>query len=143
MSQPASWRPIDDLVQARIDGGVRYPQVAVGDEVELAGALESPASRPDAEFDYAGYLRRSGVHAIMRADAIRATGRRRGGPAGLVDRLRRRAEVGVGAGLAPVLAALAQGIVLGQDERIPADVADQFKDSGLAHLLSVTQLGRP
>ena len=48
------------------------------------------------------YLRRAGVHAVLRADSIMPTGRRRGGAAGFVDLLRGRAEAGVGAGLDPL-----------------------------------------
>ncbi len=111
---------------------------SIGDELELEGQLELPRSRPGDEFDYSAYLRRSGVHAVLRLGAARATERRRGGLPSLVDALRRRSEVGVSASLDPLPAALARGIVLGQDELIPARVSDQFKDSGLAHLLAVS-----
>jgi competence protein ComEC len=129
---------IDELVQVVVARNIRSPSLAIGDEVDLHGILERPASGPNPDFDYAGYLRRSGVHAILRADFVGRTGRRRGGPAGVVDRIRQRAEQGVGAGLAPPLAALARGIVLGQDELIPGPVVDSFKASGLAHLLAVS-----
>ena len=69
---------------------------------------------------------------------MHATGGRRAGLAGLVDALRRRAEAGVEAGLEPGSAALARGIVLGQDELISERVSDDFKASGLAHLLAVS-----
>jgi competence protein ComEC len=142
ISSGSSWpRPnrVDEVVQiVVVSRDIRYPTLAIGDEVELRGTLEQPANGPDPEFDYAGYLRRSGVHAIMRTDFVERTGRRRGGAAGLVDRVRRRAEQGVGAGLVPPLAALARGIVLGQDELIPSRIVDSFKASGLAHLLAVS-----
>ena len=44
----------------------------------------------------------------------------------------------MGAGLAPDHAALLRGMVLGQDERISAAVRDDFRASGLAHLLAVS-----
>jgi competence protein ComEC len=129
---------VDELVQVVVGQGTRYPPVAIGDELELHGTLEQPSNGPDPDFDYAGYLRRSGVHAVLRADLVRSTGGRRGGAAGVVDRIRKRAEQGVGAGLVPPLAALARGIVLGQDELIPRRIIDAFKASGLAHLLAVS-----
>jgi len=128
-------RRFEELVQVR---AARFPDVAIGDELLLEGTLEQLPRRRGADFDYAGYLRRAGVHAVLRARFVVATGRRRGGLAAIVDRLRRRAEAGVGAGLEPPLAALAQGLVLGQDERIDAGMADDFKASGLAHLLAVS-----
>ena len=36
------------------------------------------------------------------------------------------------------MGALAQGMVLGADEDIPAAMSDDFKDSGLAHVLAVS-----
>jgi competence protein ComEC len=129
---------VDEVVQIVVGRNTPYPRLAIGDEVDLRGALERPLGRPGDSFDYAAYLRRTGVHGILRADTVGRTGRRRGGPAAVVDRIRRRAEDGVGAGLTPGLAALARGIVLGQDESISAHTVDSFKASGLAHLLAVS-----
>lgn len=132
------WRGVDELVQLRAPRRMRFPQLAVGEEVRVEGALEEPVNVPDSEFDYVTYLRRAGIHAVLRADAITSTGRRRSGLTGVVDVVRWRAEAGVGAGLEPRLASLARGIVLGQDERITPAMAQDFKDSGLAHLLAVS-----
>jgi competence protein ComEC len=127
-----------ELVQIRLPPAVRFPPAAIGDELALAGSLEGLPPRRDSGFDYPAYLRRAGVHAVLYAQTVTATGRRRGGFAGLVDRLRRHAEAGVGAGLPGSIAALAQGLVLGQDEQIDAGTANDFKASGLAHLLAVS-----
>ena len=56
----------------------------------------------------------------------------------MLDAVRRRAERGVSAGLPPPMGALARGMVLGADEDIPAAMSDDFKDSGLAHVLAVS-----
>jgi competence protein ComEC len=137
-SASGTWRAVDDLVQVRTQAKGRYRELRIGEQARLSGALERPTGRSDGRFDYTEYLRRAGVHALLRADSIAGTGERRGGLSGVVDRLRDRAEVGVGAGLGPRLGALARGVVLGQDERIPADMVDQFKAAGLAHLLAVS-----
>jgi competence protein ComEC len=131
-------RRVSEKVEVRIGRGVRIPPLAIGDEVTAEGALKRPANGRRSRFDYAGYLRRAGVHALLEADWLRPTGRRRGGLAGFVDLLRRRAEVGVSSGLEPPLDALARGVVLGQDEAIPGSMADEFKASGLAHILAVS-----
>jgi len=130
--------PVDELVEMELPRRLAPPELTIGDEVAIQGRLERPANSRRSRFDYAAYLRRAGVHALFRADWVKATGRRRDGVAGVVDGLRRRAEKGVGAGLSPPLAALARGVVLGQDERISGETANQFKASGLAHLLAVS-----
>jgi competence protein ComEC len=125
-------------VQVRASGDAPFPEAEIGDELIAQGALQALRERPRSDFDYVAYLRRAGVHAVVYADTVTLTGRRRGGARGLVDHLRRRAEEGAGQGLDPPMAALARGMVLGQDERIPARMAEDFKSSGLAHLLAVS-----
>jgi competence protein ComEC len=87
---------------------------------------------------YSTYLRSRGIAGELDVDAVRLTGRRRGGPSGLVDSLRRRAERGVGAGLPSTEAALLRGMVLGQDEAIGKAVRTDWRRAGLAHLLAVS-----
>jgi competence protein ComEC len=89
-------------------------------------------------FDFAAQLRRSGVGGEFLLDGARRTGRRRGGLAGVLDGMRRRAERAVAAGLPPSEAALARGMVLGQDEQIDESTRQDWRDSGLAHLLAVS-----
>jgi competence protein ComEC len=87
---------------------------------------------------FAAYLRRRGIAGELRLERARLTGDRRGGIAGLLDGMRASAERGVEAGMAPDEAALLRGMVLGQDERISAAVREDFRASGLAHLLAVS-----
>ncbi len=128
---------VRDVIQLRVPGDVRFGRPSIGDELVAGGKLELPRRRPGS-FDYAAYLRRAGVHAILRARFVKATGARRGGPQGALDALRRRAEAGVSAGLSPPLAALARGMVLGADEDISDGMNEDFKASGLAHVLAVS-----
>ncbi len=131
-------RPLRELVQVRtrsMDPG-RVP--GIGDEVRARGDLAVPERRPGDDFDYPAYLRRAGVHVVLHANEVAATGHRRGGLTGAVDSVRRRAERGVTAGLPPRLAALAAGMVLGEDERIDSGMREEFNRSGLAHLLAVS-----
>ena len=113
------------------------PGLSVGDEIEARGRLASFSAQAE-QSGYADHLRRAGVRMILHADAVRRTGARRGGPAGAIDSLRRRAEAGIGAGMGNSQGALARGMVLGADEDIPERMADDFKRSGLAHLLAVS-----
>ena len=118
----------------------------VGDELAVAGTLR--ALRPGAEpakarsrgppFDYSAYLRRRGVAAELLLDRARPTGRRRGGLAGVLDRMRGRAERAVAAGMSVDSAALMRGMVLGEDDRIDDATRQDWRDAGLAHLLAVS-----
>jgi competence protein ComEC len=100
------------------------------------GPLPAERSGPD-DFDFAAFLRSRGVGRELRVESMRPIGRR-GGLAGFVDSIRRRAELGIGAGLGADRAALARGMVLGEDGQVPDDVRDDFRRSGLAHLLAAS-----
>ena len=119
------------------------PRIEIGQELELSGqvrALSRAAggARSEAAFDFAAHLRRRGVSGELLLDRAVATGRRRGGAAGLLDRMRRRAERAVAVGMPEPEAALARGMVLGQDEQIDKSTRQDWRDSGLAHLLAVS-----
>ena len=115
----------------RFGARTRWPALAVGAGLAARGRLV--ALRPPDDFQ-----RRRGAHAVLLARSIRATGARRGGIAGALDRARSRAEAGVAAGLRPGEAALARGMVLGEDERLAEPVREDFRRSGLAHLLAAS-----
>ena len=108
------------------------PDLPVGGGLRAAGAIRDPA-----EWER-GYLRRLGVADVLVADSIVPTGARRGGAIGLLDGVRIRAEAALGRGTSAPAAALLRGFVLGQDDRIDPEIVDQFKRSGLAHLLAVS-----
>ncbi|MGI8513242.1 MAG: ComEC/Rec2 family competence protein, partial [Solirubrobacteraceae bacterium] len=120
-----------ERVALRSGPHVSWPRAAVGAELVVRGRLVGLSARE-------GYLRRRNAHAVILASAITAPGARRGGLAGALDRVRARAERGVSSGLDPPRAALARGMVLGQDEALSEGTRDEFRDSGLAHLLAAS-----
>lgn len=93
----------------------------------------------DAEggFDERAWLARQGIHVVLRGSAWRQVGSR-DGIAGVGDRLRDRIEHAVGRGSDGVRRALVLGVVLGEDEGLPERVRQDFRASGLAHLLAVS-----
>jgi competence protein ComEC len=109
----------------------RWPRVEVGEEVVARGRLLALRERD-------GWLRRRGAHGRLLAERVRATGRRRGGVAGALDSMRRAAERAVASGLDPPRAALARGMVLGEDEALDEGTREDFRVSGLAHLLAAS-----
>ena len=88
-------------------------------------------------FDEARYLGRQGVHAVLRADGNRLVGRR-GGAAGLADRLRGALADSLAPGLTGERKAVVAGIVLGEDEGLDPGLRESFRASGLYHLLAVS-----
>jgi len=127
------------VVLARGSREARFPwRAGPGLELDVVGALRAPRLRPGSDFDWPAHLRRRGVASELRLDSVVATGSRRGGLLGPVDAMRSRAETGLEAGLDPSRAALLRGMVLGQDERISPMVREDFRRSGLAHLLAVS-----
>ncbi len=112
-------------------GGAAPPWPTMGAVVAVSGRI-APLGHYDA------YQRRRGAHAALEVDRLGPVGAWRGGLLGTLDSVRRRAEAGLGRGLAPPEAALLRGMVLGEDERLSDEVRTDFKRSGLAHLLAVS-----
>jgi competence protein ComEC len=109
--------------------------VVLGEGLRLRGRLQR--LRPEHD-GYHAHLRRRGVTAELLVDAVTASGERRGGVEGALDRMRERAGRAVAAGMPGEEATLARGMVLGEDEAIPEGIRQDFRDSGLAHLLAVS-----
>ena len=107
-----------------------------GAVLEAVARVTEPR-RAEGGFDERAWLARQGVHVVLRASAWRQVGRR-GGLQGLGDRLRDRIERAVSRGTGGVRRALVLGVVLGEDEGLPDRVRQDFRASGLAHLLAVS-----
>jgi competence protein ComEC len=120
-----------ERVLLRAGRRVRWPPEPVGSQLAVAGVLE-PLTEHDA------WRSRRGVHAELVGERIVATGRRRGGLAGAVDRVRTRAERALTRGVPARDAALVRGMVLGEDDALPARMRDDFRAAGLAHLVAAS-----
>jgi competence protein ComEC len=92
---------------------------------------------PKHGFDERTWLRRHGVHVVLRGDRWRTVGRR-GGLAGLADRLRDRLARTVAPGLGGERRAVLVGVVLGDDQGLSDELRQRFRASGLYHLLAVS-----
>jgi len=108
--------------------------VALAKVVAPAGPRETGESR---SFDESAYLARNGIQVVLEAPWFSVTGSR-GGIAGLSDRVRRFLAAGMGEGMNESQRALVRGVVLGEDEALDKDLLDDFRDSGLFHLLAVS-----
>ncbi len=124
---------VREPVLVRLPPGRAPPQGAIVDVLVEVTAPRGPHNG----FDERGYLRRHGIHVVLRASHPRVTGAR-AGIAGLVDRLRAHISRTMAPGLTGERRALVAGVVLGEDEGLSADTADAFRTAGLYHLVAVS-----
>jgi len=124
---------VREPVLLRLPPGRSPPQGAI---LELVGELRPPRG-PKNGFDERTWLRRHGVHVVVRASRWRVVGRR-GGLPGFADRLRERLARSMAPGLHGERRAVIAGIVLGEDEGLSEELRDRFRASGLFHLLAVS-----
>ena len=109
---------------------------AQGDVLHALGVLAAPRG-PQNGFDERLYLRRHGIHVVLRVDRWRVVGRR-GGLGGVADRLRAFVTRGLSRGSRGEQRAVLLGVVLGADEGLSQSLRDRFRASGLYHLLAVS-----
>jgi competence protein ComEC len=109
------------------------PQGAV---LDVLGVLAAPRG-PSHGFDERLWLRRHGIHAVLRLDQWRIVGRR-GGIGGVADRLRAWLRRTSAQGLRGERAAVVEGVVLGDDTGLSDELRRRFRASGLYHLLAVS-----
>ena len=123
--------------RARLDlpPGRAPPQGAILEVVVTVARPREPEEAGD--FDEAGYLRRQGVHVVLRSGSYRVVGQR-GGLGGVADRLRKAVSRSLEAIPAGERRAVLAGVVLGEDEGLADELRERFRSSGLYHLLAVS-----
>jgi competence protein ComEC len=92
---------------------------------------------PTGGFDETTWLRRHGVHVVLRADRWRMVGRR-GGLGGIADRLRAALAGSIAPGLRGERRGIVEGVVLGDEQSLSENLRQRFRASGLYHLLAVS-----
>ena len=107
-----------------------------GARLDALALLQEPRG-PSHGFDERTWLRRHGIHVVVRLDRWRITGHR-GGLAGAADRLRRALAGAIAPGLAGERRAVLEGVVLGDDAALSPSTQADFRRSGLYHLLAVS-----
>jgi competence protein ComEC len=123
---------VDERVLAELPPGSRAPPQ--GARVEALAVLAVPRG-PQNGFDERSWLAHQGVHVVLRAKQWHVLGARSGFGA-VSDRLRgwlARGLAGHGEGRA-----VADGVLLGDDGGLSAGLRDDFRASGLYHVLAVS-----
>jgi competence protein ComEC len=109
-----------------------------GSLLEVVVTVARPhGSEAEGGFDEAAYLRRQGIHVVLRGGSFRVVGRR-GGLGAIADRLRRGVARSLEAVPPGERRAVLAGVVLGEDEGLDQELRDRFRASGLYHLLAVS-----
>jgi competence protein ComEC len=109
-----------------------------GARLSVLGRLRLPRG-PSHGFDERTWLRRQGVHVVLRGQVWRVVGRR-GGLAAVGDALERRLATGSARGLKGERRAVLQAIVLGRTQGVDEPLLARFRASGLYHVLAVDGL---
>jgi competence protein ComEC len=128
-------RPVDEAARLELPLGRAPPQGALIRVVATVTRPDGPAE--PGGFDEREYLRRQGVHVVLKAGWFEQVGTR-GGAAGVADRLRAWLAGGMASGLRGERRAIVAGVVLGDDQGLDDSLRQAFRASGLYHLLAVS-----
>ncbi len=124
---------VSEPVQLEFELGRSPPQGAVINALAVVQLPPGPAHG----FDDRLWLRRHGVHVVLRIDEWSQVGMR-GGLGGLADRLRSRLDRSIAPGLTGERRAVLEGIVVGDGSALSPALRQEFKASGLYHILAVS-----
>ena len=132
--------PFGTKVAAELDGHavelVLTHEIQTGDVLAVHGRLARPRG-PSNGFDERTWLAHQGIHELLRVQRAATIGRR-GGLLGAVDSIRRRARDALAAGGDGEPAKVAQGLLLGGSGELSLETQEDFRASGLQHILAVS-----
>jgi competence protein ComEC len=128
-------REVDATPKVWVTGSDRPPSISAGQPVSGTGLLEG-VPRPAADFE--AYLAGRGVTAYLHVSRLTAHGPP-GNPAlRLANEVRDAFRVGAGSALPARQAGLLRGLAIGDTAGMDREVEEDFRASGLAHLLAVS-----
>jgi len=127
-------RPLGERVWLELPAG-RQPKI--GAILDVVASVQLPRPMSASGFDQRAWLAHQGIHVVLKASLWHQAGRR-GGLYGLVDRFRERLVRDVAPGLKGERRGLVLGFVLGEDEGLSPALRQDFRRSGLYHLLAVS-----
>ena len=115
-----------------------------GERLRLRGTIVEPQGRRvPGGFDYAFYLRSQGIDGLLYPKPVRIKSLGegdRGWPAASAITLRGRLVSVIDRNLPSPAAELLTGILFGQRSKLPEEVQENFRSSGVGHLLAVSGL---
>ena len=115
----------------------RFPVVDYGTEVAVNGRLETPPE--DEHFSYKDYLARKGVHSMMVRAQVDVLAEGAGSPVyHAIYAIKQRAQESINQIIPNPEAALLSGILLGNDNGIAPDLAEDFRITGMTHIIAIS-----
>jgi competence protein ComEC len=126
-------RTLGEPVELQLPTGRSPPQ---GARLSVLAVVKEPRG-PKNGFDERTWLRRQGVHVVLRVDEWHVVGRR-GGLGGVADRVRAWLAAASAPELGGERRALVEGVLLGDDAGLSDGLKQAFRRSGLYHLLAVS-----
>lgn len=124
---------LHEPVLLKLPRGRAPPQ---GGVIEAIAEVTAPRG-PKNGFDERTWLRRHGVHVVVRVGSWQLVGRR-GGLGGVADAVRGQLRSSVARGLTGYRAGVVEGVVLGEDAGLSDELRLRFRAAGLYHLLAVS-----
>ncbi len=126
--------PVTGLVQVR---AYRYPEIEYGMKLELVGRLETPPS--DGDFNYRAYLEHQNIYSLMSLPHVTVLAEGEGSPVyHAILTVKHRAQDSITQLLPSPQSALLSGILLGNDNGMPPDLADDFRNTGMTHIIAIS-----
>ena len=114
-----------------------YPEPQYGDVVRLVGTLETPPVLDT--FSYKEYLASRGVHSLLRNATLETLPGREGSALlRWMYAYKRDLRRAIEKALPNPDAGLLSGILLGLDHTLPADLAEDFRITGLTHIIVIS-----
>ncbi len=126
--------PVEGDVQIVVP---RYPDIPYGARLRLSGPLTTPDE--DLDFDYRAYLARQGIYSQMVWPDIVVLEEGRGNWLyHAIYEVKGKAQSTINRILPDPQAALLSGILLGNEDQIPPALEEQFRISGLSHIIAIS-----
>lgn len=115
----------------------RFPVIDYGTVVEVNGRLETPPDDPD--FSYRDYLARQGIHSLVSRPRLTVVAEGQGSAIKhAIFAFKARAQATISHILPDPQASLLAGILLGNDNGLPPALADDFRLTGLTHIIAIS-----
>ena len=126
--------PMHGTVQVQ---AYRFPVINYGSRLRVTGILETP---PEGEtFSYRAYLARQGIHSLMSLPNVTVLAENEGSPLyRAIFAFKSRAQTTIAQLIPEPQAALLTGILLGNDNGLPPDLSDDFRLTGMTHIIAIS-----
>lgn len=126
--------PVNGLVLVQVP---RFPAVQYGDRIELRGELVVPPET--AEFSYKEYLARQGIYSLIAFPRLTVLASEQGSPfRQTILTLKGQAQATIARLISEPQASLLTGILLGNDNGLPTHLQDDFRTTGLTHIIAIS-----